>query len=201
MKLYYFPGACSLAVHITLNEAGLKFDTERVDLQAKKTASGADFNAINPRGYVPALTLDNGQTLTEASAILQYLADQAPAKQLAPAAGTFERTKLQEWIGFISTELHKGLSPLFNPQLPKEAHPVLLSRVERWNEMLDAHLAKNSYLMGNNFTVADAYAFTVLNWNNFLKISLEKWPNVRAYMARIAARPSAQAAMKTEGLL
>jgi glutathione S-transferase len=200
MKLYYSPGACSLAPHIALLEAGLKFDAEKVDLASKKTAGGADYKNINPKGYVPALTLDDGTLLTECSAIIQYIADQAPAKGLMAAAGSRDRAKQQEWIGFVASELHKGFSPLWNGQMPDAAKKIFTERLEHWFDMLNNHFAGHNYLMGDNFSVADGYAFTILNWTNFLKMPLDRWPNVQAFMVRVAARPGAQAALKAEGL-
>jgi glutathione S-transferase len=201
MKLYFVPGACSLSPHIAMREAGLKFDMEKVDLKAKKTASGGDYLAVNPKGYVPALTLDNGQTLTEAAAIVQYIADQKPAAKLAPAAGTPERYKLQEWLNFLATEVHKGTTPLFNPATPDSWKLVVTETLGRRYDYLAKHLEKQPFLMGQDFSVADGYLFTLLNWTKFVGIDLGKWPVLKAYSERVAARPAVQEALKAEGLL
>lgn len=201
MKLYYKAGACSLSPHIVLREAGLPFELESVDLGSKKTGSGGDYLERNPKGYVPALLLDDGQLLTEGPVIVQYIADRVPEKRLAPAAGTMERYRLMETLNFIATELHKGFSPLFNPKAPEE-----------WKDMARALLAKRigiaaqqlegrDYLMGSSFSVADAYLFTVLGWARHVKVDLAPWPVLQAYLARVAARPAVQAAMAAEGLL
>jgi glutathione S-transferase len=200
MKLYYMPGACSLAPHIALREAGLPVELEQVD-RSKKTASGADYLTINPKGAVPAVRLDDGQVLTEAAIIQQYIADKVPAKKLAPAAGTPERLRLQEWLNYIASELHKGIGQLFNPAMPddyKEA--VKKGLAARQFAHLEKALAGRDYLLGD-FTIADGYAFTVLNWTKLHKIDLSAFPNVVAYMQRVAARPAVQAAMTAEGLL
>ena len=201
MKLYYSPGACSLSPHIVLREAGFNFDMEQVDTKTKKTKAGADYYAVNPKGQVPALALDNGQILTEGPAIVQYLADQKPASGLAPAAGTFERYRVQEWLNFVTSELHKGFTPLFRPNTPDDYKPIARDNLAVKFGVLDKHLAKNQYLMGDKFSVADAYAFTVLNWSNFQNIDMGQWPNVKAYMGRVAARPKVQEALKAEGLV
>lgn len=201
MKLYYAPGACSLAPHIVACEAGLPLDTEKVDLSKHTTASGKDFKAINPKGYVPALILNNGELFTEASVIVQYLADQASDKKLIPAAGTFERYRVQEWLNFISAELHKGFGPFFNPAIPDTVKNMALDRLKLRFAHLDKHLANHAYLMGDTFTVADAYGFTVLNWTNMLKIDLSAYPNLQAYMKRVSERPKVRQAMADEGLL
>ena len=200
MKLYYMPGACSLAPHIALREAGLPFDLELVD-RSKKTGSGADYWTINPKGAVPAVKLDDGQVLTEAGVIQQYIADKAPQKKLAPAAGTPERYRLQEWLNYIASELHKGIGQLFNPAMPddyKEA--VKKGLAARQFAYLEKALAGRDYLLGD-FTIADGYAFTVLNWTKLHKIDLSAFPNIIAYMQRVTARPAVQAAMTAEGLL
>jgi glutathione S-transferase len=200
MKLFYMPGACSLAPHIALREAGLPFDLELVD-RSKKTGSGADYWTINPKGAVPAVKLDDGQVLTEAGVIQQYIADKVPAKKLAPAAGTPERYRLQEWLNYIASELHKGIGQLFNPAMPddyKEA--VKKGLAARQFAYLEKALAGRDYLLGD-FTIADGYAFTVLNWTKLHKMDLTAFPNVVAHMQRVAARPAVQAAMSAEGLL
>ena len=201
MKLYYAPGACSLAPHIVASEAGLNLDLEKVDLGAHKTESGRDYRAINPKGYVPALEFGAGEVLTEASAVIQYLADQAPASGLVPAQGTPERYRLLEWIGFISTELHKGFGPLWNPTTPDAVRQATIDRLRQRFAHVEESLAKGPYLTGEHFTIADAYAFTILNWTNFHKISLADYPRIRAFMDRVAARPKVQDALRQEGLL
>lgn len=201
MKLFYTSGACSLSPHIVLREAGLSFELEKVDIRAKKTEHGADYFGVNPKGYVPALQLDEGGLLTEGPAIVQYLADKVPEKKLAPANGTLERYRLQELLNFISTELHKGYSPLFNPAFPEEGKQIYRERLGQRYKLVEGMLAaKGPYLLGENFTVADAYFFTVTNWAPTVKVNLESFPAVLAYQARVAARPSVQAAMKAEGL-
>jgi glutathione S-transferase len=200
MKLFYMPGACSLAPHIALREAGLPFDLETVD-RSKKTGSGEDYFAINPKGAVPAVKLDDGQVLTEAAVIQQYIADKAPAKKLAPAAGTPERYRLQEWLNYIASELHKGIGQLFNPAMPDDYKDAVKKGLAgKQFAYLEKKLAGRDYLMGD-FTIADGYLFTVLNWTNFHKIDLSAFPNIVAFMKRVAARPAVQAAMSAEGLL
>jgi glutathione S-transferase len=199
MKLYYAPGACSLAVHIVLREAGYKFDLERVDVPNKKTESGADYWLVNPKGYVPALQLDDGQVLTEAGVIIQYLADQRPRRNLAPKPRTMERYRLMEWLNFIAAEIHKSLSAFFNPKMTPEWREAQLALVGRRFSYLEKALGSNAHLMGE-FNVADAYLYTVLNWTNVHKIDASAWPNVQSYMRRIAERPTVKRAMKVEGL-
>jgi glutathione S-transferase len=201
MKLYYAPGACSLAPHIALCEAGLPHQLEKVDLAAKRTEGGADYAAINPKGYVPALALDDGQVLTEVSAVVQYVADQAPGSGLAPPPGTPERYKLLEWLGFVATELHKGFAPLWRPDTPDAYKPVVRDGLAKRFGYLDGQLVDRDHLMDSGFTVADAYCFTVLNWTNFHGIDLAPFPNVGAYVGRVAARPKVQQAMREEGLI
>lgn len=201
MKLYYSPGACSLAPHIVLFEAGYTFDTEKVDIPNKKTASGADYWQINPKGYVPALQLDDGEVLTEVSTILQYLADQKPASGLAPAAGTMPRYRLMEWLNFIATEVHKSVGGLFNPQMTPEMKEVQKAYITCRFNALDKMMAGKQYLTGDSFSVADAYLFNVLRWCGFHKIDLATWPNIQAFFARAGARPQVQAAMRAEGLI
>jgi glutathione S-transferase len=199
MKLYFSPGACSLATHIALFEAGLPFSTERVDLKAKLTASGADFRAINPKGYVPALALDGGVVLTEGPALLQYVADQAPAGLLAPAAGTVQRYQLIGWLNYVGTELHKSFSPLFNPASSEEARAGARTALAQRFGFLERTLEGREFLM-DQYTVADSYLFTVLGWCGHVKVPLADWPLLQAYVARIAARPAVQQALKAEGL-
>jgi len=201
MKLYYAPGACSLSPHVVLREAGMTFDLDKVDLGEKKTSDGSDFTKISPLGYVPALQLDDGEVLTEGAAIVQYLADQAPAAKLMPEAGTTDRYKAQEWLTFISSELHKGFSPLFNPALPDEMKSGVITRLETRFDYVEKQLAGKQYLMGDAFSVVDAYGFTILNWANFKDIDLSRWPNISAYMGRVAARPKVNEALKAEGLV
>lgn len=200
MKLYYSPGACSHAPHILLREAGLDFTLEKVDLAEKRTESGADFRKINPHGYVPALELKDGTVLTEGPAIDQYIADLVPAKKLAPANGTPERYKLQSWLNFISTELHKQVSPLFNKAVPEEYKAMAKEKLATRFDALNAHLSNNKHLLGEHFTAPDAYLYTILNWMKLFAIDLAKWPAIKSFMERVAARPSAQEAAKAEGL-
>jgi glutathione S-transferase len=201
MKLYYSPGACSLSPHIVLCEAGLTFDLVRVVLKTKTIENGQDFCKINPFGYVPALELDNGEVLLEGPAIIQYLADQVPEKRLAPENGTFERYQLQQQLNFISTELHKGLGALFNPALTEDTQEIFKNTFTRRLEVLVPKLANNTYLLGNQFSVADAYLFTVLSWCPMIGFDLSKWPELIAYQQRIAIRPAVQQALKEEGLI
>jgi glutathione S-transferase len=200
MKLFYAPGACSLSPHIVLNEAGLSFDKVKVDTKSK-AMPGGDYRSINPLGYVPALELDDGTVLTEGPAIVQYIADRVPDKKLAPANGTLERTKLQSWLNFISTELHKSFSPLFNAAMPQEAKQVFRERLATRFHHLDQHLADKDYLLGKAFSVADAYLFTVSNWAAHTGVDLSPFPSVLAYRKRVAARPAVAAAMQAEGLI
>ena len=201
MKLYFFPGACSLACHIALREAGLPFEIEKVDTKAKKTASGADYLALNPKGYVPTLVLDDGQKLTEAAVILQYVADRMPAAKLAPPAGTPERYRLLEWLNFIACEVHKGHTPLFrHASLPDASKQPFKDDLAMRFDFLAKELAGKPYLMGDSYTVADAYLFTVLNWPRYVDMDIAKWPALKAYWKRIGARPAVQAALKAEGL-
>jgi len=201
MKLYFSPGACSLSPHIVLQEAGLAYDKERVDLKTKKTASGGDFLQVNPKGMVPTLVLDDGSALTEGPAIVQYLADKAPAAGLAPANGTIERTRLQEWLNYISTELHKGFSPLFNPAMPEDGKKVVKDNLVKRLDWLNGEMAKRDWIAGKTFSVADAYAFTILNWTKFVGLDLATWPNLAAFSKRVGARPKVQEALKAEGLI
>ncbi|MBU2849030.1 MULTISPECIES: glutathione transferase GstA [Acidithiobacillus] len=201
MKLYYSPGACSLSPHIILNEGGFNFDKEAVDLASKKTATGTDYNAVNINGYVPALVLDDGTILTEGPAIIQYLADRVPEKKLAPPAGTIERYQLMQWLNFISTELHKGFSPLFNPQAPAEWKTLVTAQLGRRLKTVSQQLEGRDWLLGKDFTVADAYLFTVLGWCPHVGIELEQWPVLKAYHSRVSMRPAVQASLKEEGLI
>ena len=201
MKLYYSPGACSLSPHIVLCELGLPHVLEKVDLKTHLTAAGVDFTTINPKGYVPALQLDDGQLITEGPAILQYLADLKPEAGLLPPAGSLARTRVQEWLTFIGTELHKSFSPLFNPAASADWKAAALATILRRFSMLEKTLTAQDYLTGANFCVADAYLFTVVNWTFFQQIDLAPWPALAAYHARIKARPGVQAAMQAEALI
>ncbi len=200
MKLYYAPGACSLAAHIVALEAGLPITLEKVDLATRKTETGANFLSINPKGYVPAITTADGPVLTEAGAIIQYLADQRPDAALAPAKGTPEHYRLLEWITFISSEIHKGFGPLWNPATPDTMKAATKERLAARFAYLDETLGTQPFLIGEKFTIADAYLFTVVNWTNFLNVDLSPFPNLRAFQDRIASRPKVQAALEAEGL-
>lgn len=201
MKLYYYPGACSLAPHIVLNEAKLKFELDKVDLAAKKTAAGEDYVAVNPKGYVPALKLDDGTVLTESGVICAYIADLRPRRGLAPKPRTPERYKLMEWMNFIASEIHKSLGAFFafKQVMTPEWREAQLGYLGRRFDYLEKALGSQQYLMGE-FGIADAYLFTVLNWTHFHQIDISRWPNIQSYMARVAARPSVKKAMKAEGL-
>ena len=201
MKLYFSPGACSLSPHIVLREAGLAFDLEQVDVRAKKTAAGGDFFQVNPKGQVPTLLLDDGDILTEGPAIVQYIADKAPASKLAPAPGTKERYHLAEWLNFITSELHKNFSPLYRPTTPEDYKPIARENLAGRFSYVDKKLAGRSFLLGDTFTVADAYLFVMTNWANSLHVDLTSWSNVGAFRERVLARPKVQEAMKTEGLV
>ena len=201
MKLYFSPGACSLSPRIALTEAGLPFDTQRVDTKTKELVGGGDFLAINGKGYVPALQLDNGEVLTEGPAIVQYIADQKPESGLTPTANTLARYRLQELLNFITSEIHKGFSPLFDPALSAEVKEGFKAKLGKRFDWLSAQLDGKQYLMGDQFTVADGYLFTTLNWGQWVGIDLSKWPVLAAYQARVAARPAVQAALKAEGLI
>lgn len=200
MKLYFSPGACSLSPHIVAREAGLELTLEKVDLKTKKTASGADFLAVNPKGYVPTLQLDDGHVLTEGPAIVQYLADLAPASKLAPPNGTMERYQLQEVLGFINSEIHKTYSPLFNPSTVAETRAEREAYLKKRYAYLDRKLAEKPFLLGDTFTAADAYLFTVTNWASIVKLDLSEYTHVAAFQKRVAERPGVKAAMKEEGL-
>ncbi|MEK8046767.1 glutathione transferase GstA [Ideonella margarita] len=201
MKLYYSPGACSLSPHIALREAGLAFDLHITNLKTKKLADGSDFLAINPRGQVPLLELDSGERLTEGPAIVQYIADQAPATGLAPAAGTLARYHLMEWLNFITSELHKGFSPLFTPGTAEDTQVKARAALMKQLSWVDGQLAGKTWLTGDTFTVADGYLFTVAGWGKYVGVDISSLANLGAYMGRVAARPAVQAALKAEGLL
>ena len=201
MKLYYSPGACSLSPHITLHESGLKFEHVLAPTKTHKLADGTDYYTINPLGYVPLLELDDGTRLSEGPAIVQYIADQVPEKNLAPANGTVARAQLQGWLNFIGTEVHKGFSPLFNPATPAEYKTMAIERLLSRLKWVDGELEGKQYLMGDSFSVADPYLFTVTNWASKVGVDIANLANLAAYRARIAARPAVQAAMREEGLI
>jgi glutathione S-transferase len=201
MKLYYSPGACSLSPHIALKESGLSFEAIAAPTKTHQLADGTDYYTLNPLGYVPLLVLDDGTQLREGQVIVQYIADQVPAQQLAPANGTFARYKLQEWLSFISTELHRGFTPLFTPDMPEEAKAIAKTRLASRLQWLDGELASKTYLMGDTFTVADGYLFTVLSWSKHVGIDLSGRPNLGAFMGCVGTRPAVQDALRAEGLL
>jgi glutathione S-transferase len=201
MKLYYSPGACSLAPHIVLSEIGAPYSLEKVDLAEKKTETGANFTEINGKGYVPTLEIGKDQVLTEVATIVQYLADKAEGSKLLPKFGSMERYRAMETLNFIASELHKGIGGLFAKGMPEEGRKLIIERVSKRLAWVDAQLANKSYLLGNEFSVADAYAFTVMNWGQWVGIDIKQWPNIAAYMDRVAARPAVQSALKKEGLL
>ena len=201
MKLYYAPGACSLSPHIVARELGINVELKKVNTKDKTIEGGGDYWKVNPRGYVPALELDNGQVLTEGPAIVQYLADQKPDAGLAPKAGTFERYRLQEWLNFLTSEIHKGFSPLFKPTTPEDYKPVAKENLANRFNGLNEHLGSREYLTGSQFTVADAYLFVLLNWTKPTQIDLAKWPNLQAFQKRVGSRPKVKEALQAEGLL
>lgn len=202
MKLFFKPGACSLATHIVLHEVGAKFNLNEVDTDTGQTKSGQDYSIINPKGYVPALELGTGEVLTEGAAILQYVADQHPESRLAPTVGTIARARLQEYLNYTSSELHKAFGPFFSSsstdQDKKKAGILVASKFDYLETLLGD---ERDYLLGERFSVADAYLFVVINWSNFVGIDLKKWPNIAQFAERVGARPAAQAAMKAEGLI
>lgn len=200
MKLYYSPGACSLSPHIVLREAGLAFEPVLAPTKTHKLEDGTDYYGINPLGYVPLLELDDGTRLREGPAIVQYIADQVPMKNLAPANGTLPRYRLQEWLTFIGTEVHKAFSPLFNPNMPEEGKKIYRERIAQRFQWIDGELAGKDYLMGENFSVADAYLYTVTRWAKPMAIDLTAYPNLVAHRERVNARPAVQEALKAEGL-
>ncbi len=201
MKLFYASGACSLSPHIVAREAGIALELQKVDLKSKAMQKEGDFLAVNPKGYVPALQLDNGELLTEGGVIVQYLADQKPESGLAPAPGSFERYRLQEMLGYINSELHKSYSPLFNPATPAETRAERTAYLQRRYGLIEQRLQGRPYLFGERFSVADAYLFTVTNWARMVKVDLGQFPNLIAFQERTAARPAVQAAMRAEGLI
>jgi glutathione S-transferase len=202
MKLYYAPGACSLAPHIVLRELGKKFDLVKVDLGAKTTEAGKDFKKINGKGYVPTLEINSkGEVLTEVATIVQFLADKAKATKMLPKAGTMNRYRAMESLNFVASELHKGIGGLFNKAMPDEAKKLMMERLDTRLGWLDGVLAKNKFMTGKSFSVADAYAFTVLNWGQWVGYDVKKFKNIASYMERVGGRPAVQAALKAEGLL
>ena len=201
LKLYYSPGACSLSPHIVLREAGLAFEPVLASTKTHKLQDGTDYYTINPKGYVPLLELDDGERLSEGPVIVQYVADQVPQKKLAPPAGTMARYRLQEWLNFTTSELHKSFSPLFNPAMPEEAKAIYRTRLTERFKWVDAQLAGKDYLMGADFSVADAYLFTVAGWGGYVGVDIGGLPHLTAFMARMKDRPAVQEALKAEGLL
>jgi glutathione S-transferase len=201
LKLYYSPGACSLSPHIALHESGLEHELVRAPTKTHKLDDGTDYYTINPLGYVPLLELEDGTRLTEGPAIVQYIADQVPDRKLAPPNGTLARTKLQSWLNFVSTELHKGFSPLFNPATPEEYKASVKERLLSRLKWVDEQLEGKTWLTGDDFTVADGYLFVVTNWPPRVDLDISRFKHLAAWRERVGARPAVQAAMKTEGLL
>lgn len=201
MKLFYSPGSCAMSPHIVLSEAGLDYELDRVDLTTKTTETGRPLKDINSQDAVPVLLLDGGETLTEGAAIVQYVADQRPDAGLLPSAGTLERAKVQQWLNYIATEMHKAHVPLFKADYPQGSKDIALANIKRAYDFVSEALADRPYLTGETFTVADAYLFTIVNWHNFIGLDLAPWPVLVAFQARIAARPAVQKAMREEGLL
>jgi glutathione S-transferase len=201
MRLYFSPGACSLSPHIVLRELGMDFQPVKVDLGSKKTEEGKDYKAVNPNGYVPALQLEDGRVLTEGPAIVQFLADKKPEAKLAPAAGTFERAKLQEWLNFIGTEVHKTASTLWNPSITPEVRAGAKEKLAVRLGRVDQVLATQPFLLGEQYSVADTYLFVILSWSNHLQVDLTPFKHVQAFQGRVGGRPAVQAALKAEGLL
>ncbi len=201
MKLYYTPGVCSLAPHIVLREAELNFTLERVDPQTKQTERGTDFRTINPNAYVPALEIDKGVILTEGPAIMQFIADQAPNARLMPPANSMDRYRLLSWLNFITSEIHKGFSPLFKPGMPAEAKTLVKEQLATHFRYVERHLSTQDYLVGNGFTIADAYLFVTTGWAGFVDVNLEAYASIQKFRDRIGSRPAVQAALRAEGLL
>jgi glutathione S-transferase len=201
MKLYYAPGACSLAPHIVLNEIGLDYTLEKVDLGEKKTETGANFMAVNGKGYVPTLEIGKDQVLTEVSTIIQYLADKNESALTLPKFGSMERYRAMEMLNFVAAELHKGIGGLFAKAMPEDGRKIIIDRLSKRLDWADTQLAAKPFLLGENFSVADAYAFTVLNWGQWVGLDLKPWKNISSYMERVGSRPGVQAALKKEGLL
>ena len=200
MKLYYSPGTCALSPHIVAHELSLPITLVKVDLKSKLTENGEDYRKINPNGYVPAVVFEDGKQLTEGPAIVQYLADLKPEHHLAPPAGSFDRYRLQQWLNFITSEIHKGFSPLFNPTFPENAKTVVKNQLVSRIDTVADHLAKQPYLIGEQFTVADAYLFVTLGWCSHVGIDLSRWPVLKSYVEKIANRPAVRKAMQEQGL-
>ena len=198
MKLYFSPGACSLHPQIALREAGLDFELVRVDLRSHKLHDGTDFYSINPKGYVPVLELDDGSRLTEGAVIDQFVADKNPQAKILPPAGTIERVRVQEWLHFIGTEIHKQFSPLFNPQLPEEERTAQRTKIGKRFDYIQKELGEKAFLLGETFTVADGYLYNMLRWTHFTGIDLAHWPRLTAYSARVESRPAVKAALEAE---
>jgi glutathione S-transferase len=201
MKLYYFSGACSQASNIALRDAGLKFELVKVDRRTRRTTDGLDFNEVNPKGYVPALRLDSGEVLTENVAVLQYIADRNPAAKLAPPAGTLERYRLMEWLSFINSEVHKQFTPLFRQDAPEDTKEYARKNLGVRLDYLQRTIGSGSFVMGEQYTVADPYLFTVLSWGSHVNVDLGRWPELKRYVERIGQRPPVIEALKSEGLL
>ena len=201
MKLYYFPGACSLAVHIVLEEIGLPYEMIRVDLAKKTTENSKNYFEINPKGFVPALELDNGQVLTEAQVIVQYLADQNPDSYLIPPMGSIARYRVMEWLSYIAMEVQKGFGPLFNPNTSEETRKTVISNLINYFDFISESLGDKDYLCGDRYTIVDAYLFTILNWTRFVEVDLTPWKKLRRYMARIMKRPAVKQAMTSEKMI
>jgi glutathione S-transferase len=201
MKLYYSPGSCAMSPHIVLAETGINYELDRVDLSTKITEGGQPLKDVNEQDAVPALLLDNGEVLTEGAAIVQYIADQKPETGLLPPAGTLERARVQQWLNYIATEMHKAHVPMFKADYPAEMKDIALANIKKAYDYVSAKLGDRPYLTGDSFTVADAYLFTILNWHNFIKLDLTPWPVLVAYQARVAARPAVQTVLREEGLL
>ncbi len=200
MKLYYSPGACSLAPHIVLRELGKKFDLEKVDLSVKTTEGGKNFLDINGKGYVPTLEMKENEVLTEVSTIVQYLADKADATELLPKAGTMGRYRAMETLNFVASEIHKAMGSLFNKAMPEDAKKIIIDRLSTRLDYVDNLLSGNKFMLGKSFSVADAYAFTVLRWGQWVGVDVKKWKNITDFMERVAARPAVQDALRAEGL-
>ncbi len=201
MKLYYSPGACSQAAHIVLHEAGLPHDSARVDIRAKRLEDGSDYLAINPKGAVPAVELDDGQVLTENAVILQYIADQAGAFELLPQPGDLQRYRVLEWVNFVATELHKSFAPLFNPAAGEETKQLARDTIGKKLDFVEQQIGHKPYLLGDSFTLPDAYLFVILGWTEKMRIGLDRWPRLAAFRQRVAARESAREVLEFEGLL
>jgi len=200
MKLYYAPGACSLSPHIALREAELPFELVKTDTKTKKLANGSDYWAVNPKGYVPCLELDSGERLTEGPVIVQYIADQVPAKHFAPPNGSLERYRLQEWLNYLTSEVHKQYSPLFMPNTPEDYKPIARERLTKRYELVDKALEKQPYLLGSSFSVADAYLFVLTRWAPHVGLNLDGFKSLQSFQGRMRERPAVQAALKAEGL-